>query len=83
MHAIQAESRGVMTTWLDIRDSPTGKLLFRFDPSRLLILIKRPDMAAAVTVDLSVYTSGLTATPEQPDCQRVLPRDAHALHDPE
>ncbi len=46
--------------WLDVRDPRTGKLLFRFDPGRDLIHLKRGPID--VTIPLRRYRSAGSAT---------------------
>lgn len=48
-----AQKEKVSPRWHEVREPGTGWLLFRFDPERDLIEIKRRD--AVTTVDLNEY----------------------------
>ena len=44
--------------WLEIRDPATGKLVFRFDPKRMLLEYRRKGGKRQCIVDLSQYPRG-------------------------
>ena len=56
-----------MNVWLDVRDPRTGKLLFRFDPGRDLIHLKRGPID--VTIPLRRYRSSGSATESHVRCR--------------
>ena len=46
------------TQWVEVREPGTGWLLFRYDPARRVVEIKRPGSRDKHRIDLTQYDDG-------------------------